>query len=105
MCIRDRDIVVNGMSQRAYEVRAFACDPESTKKRTEYANLLARDVEERELFSELQNNLGIDLRMDESKSLNLESPEELQLHLQLEFCLTSKNIFIAFQPSDLSEEI
>jgi len=79
------DIVVNGMSQRAYEVRAFACDPESTKKRTEYANLLARDVEERELFSQLQNNLGIDLRMDESKSLNLESPEELQLHLQLDY--------------------
>ena len=79
------DIVVNGMSQRAYEVRAFACDPESTKKRTEYANLLARDVEERELFSQLENNLGIDLRMDESKALNLESPEELQLHLQLDY--------------------
>jgi len=79
------DIVVNGMSQRNYEVRAFACDPESTKKRTEYANLLARDVEERELFEQLRQNLGIDIRMEESKLLALESPEELQLHLALDY--------------------
>ena len=79
------DIVVNGMSERNYEVRAFACDPESTKKRTEYASLLARDVEERELFEQLRQTLGIDIRMEESKLLALESPEELQLHLALDY--------------------
>ena len=31
------DIVVNGMSQRSYEVKTFAQDPHSLKKRTKYA--------------------------------------------------------------------
>ena len=34
------DIVVNGMSQRSYEVKTFAQDPHSLKKRTKYACLL-----------------------------------------------------------------
>ena len=31
------DIVVNGISQRTHQIKAFAQDPESLKKRTEYA--------------------------------------------------------------------
>ena len=31
------DIVVNGISQRSYEVKTFAQDPESMRKRTQYA--------------------------------------------------------------------
>ena len=31
------DIVVNGMSEKIYEIKAFAQDPESIKQRTDYA--------------------------------------------------------------------
>ncbi len=48
------DIVVNGMSQRNYEVKAFAVDPFSTKKRTDYAKELMRDVRERELAQKIE---------------------------------------------------
>ena len=79
------DIVVNGMSQRNYEIKAFACDPESTTKRTKYAAELARDVRERELFAQVKEALGIELASDPQKQLGLESPEELELHLQLDY--------------------
>jgi hypothetical protein len=79
------DIVVNGMSQRNYAIKAFAVDPFSTKKRTDYAKRLMRDVQERELINEMQQKLGIDVRSKSSKELGLESEEELQLHLQLDY--------------------
>ena len=55
------DIVVNGMSQRNYEVKAFAVDPFSTKARTKYAEDLLRDVQERELMQQINQATGLDL--------------------------------------------
>ena len=79
------DIVVNGMSQRNYEIKAYAVDPFSTKKRTDYAKELMRDVQERELIQKLRDTLGVDVQSKVSKELGLESEEELQLHLQLDY--------------------
>ena len=79
------DIVVNGMSQRNYEIKAYAVDPFSTKKRTEYAKELMRDVQERDLIEQLRETLGVDVQSKVSKELGLESEEELQLHLQLDY--------------------
>ena len=79
------DIVVNGMSQRNYEIKAYAVDPFSTKKRTEYAKELMRDVQERDLIEQLRDTLGVDVQNKVSKELGLESEEELQLHLQLDY--------------------
>ena len=79
------DIVVNGMSQRNYEIKAYAVDPFSTKKRTEYAKELMRDVQERDLIEQLRETLGVDVQSKISKELGLESEEELQLHLQLDY--------------------
>ena len=79
------DIVVNGMSQRNYEIKAYAVDPFSTKKRTEYAKELMRDVQERDLIEQLRQTLGVDVQSKVSKELGLESEEELQLHLQLDY--------------------
>ena len=79
------DIVVNGMSQRNYEIKAYAVDPFSTKKRTDYAKELMRDVQERELIQKLRDTLGVDVQSKASKELGLESEEELQLHLQLDY--------------------
>ena len=79
------DIVVNGMSQRNYEIKAYAIDPFSTKKRTDYAKELLRDVKERELIQQLRDTLGVEVQTKASKELGLESEEELQLHLQLDY--------------------
>ena len=38
------DIVVNGMSEKQYKINAYAQDPESIKKRTNYASGLLRDI-------------------------------------------------------------
>ena len=79
------DIVVNGMSQRIYDIRAFACDPESTEQRTKYAKKLLTDVRERELTEQVNSAIGIDIRSNPQKALGLESEEELALHLQLDY--------------------
>ena len=79
------DIVVNGMSQRNYEIKAFAVDPFSTKKRTTYAKELMRDVRERELAEKIQMVTGMKLQSKQFKELGLESEEEIKLHLQLDY--------------------
>ena len=38
------DIVVNGISQKAYDIKAYAQDPQSVKKRTDYASKLYEDM-------------------------------------------------------------
>ena len=79
------DIVVNGMSQRNYEVKAFAVDPFSTKKRTDYAKELMRDVRERELAQKIEEVTGQKLQSPQYKELGLETEEEIKLHLQLDY--------------------
>ena len=36
------DIVVNGISAKAYDIKAYAQDPSSVKKRTDYASMLTK---------------------------------------------------------------
>ena len=48
------DIVVNGMSQRSYEIKAFAQDPESLKKRTDYVERIQRDMMAREFLDNVE---------------------------------------------------
>ena len=79
------DIVVNGMSQRNYEIKAFAVDPFATKKRTDYAKDLMRDVRERELAQKIQETTGIQVQSPQYKELGLETEEEIKLHLQLDY--------------------
>jgi hypothetical protein len=79
------DIVVNGMSQRNYEIKAFAVDPFSTNKRTEYAEMLMRDVRERELAEKIKQTTGIEVQSKEFEALGLETEEEIKLHLQLDY--------------------
>jgi len=79
------DIVVNGMSQRNYEIKAFAVDPFATKKRTDYAKDLMRDVRERELAEKIQQTTGIEVQSPQYRELGLETEEEIKLHLQLDY--------------------
>ena len=79
------DIVVNGMSQRNYEVKAFAQDPESIMKRTAYAESLQRDMTQKAMINEIKQVTGLDVSKSQGKGLELESEEDLQLHMQMDY--------------------
>ena len=78
------DIVVNGMSQRAYEIKAFAQDPESVKKRTDYADKIMRDMAGKEFLDNVQETLGVNLYSTKPEELP-NNMEELSLKMQLEY--------------------
>ena len=79
------DIVVNGISQKSYDIKAYAQVPASVKKRTEYASKLQEDMVAKEYLDSLKNTLGIDLYQSPDPSVVPENKEELQLHMQLSY--------------------
>ena len=79
------DIVVNGISNKSYDIKAYAQDPESIKKRTEYASKIQEDMVAKEYLDSLKSTLGIDLYQSPNPGIIPESPEELELHMQLSY--------------------
>jgi len=79
------DIVVNGISQKSYDIKAYAQDPSSVKKRTDYASRIYEDMMAKDYLKELKNSLGIDLYQSLDPSAIPESEEELELHMQLSY--------------------
>jgi len=79
------DIVVNGISERTYDIKAYAQDPESVKKRTEYASKIHEDMLSKQYLDNLKNTLGIDLYQVPNPDLLPETDEELELHMQLSY--------------------
>ena len=80
------DIVVNGMSQKEYDIKAFAQDPESMKQRTSYAQAVLRDMYSKDLINKAnaitgENFFNSPLPQDQLP----ESKEELDLHMQLSY--------------------
>ncbi len=87
------DIVVNGIAERSYDVKAFSQDPFGVSKRTEYMESILRDMETKELANFAQEAFGISLQENDPKKLP-DSEDELQLHMQLSYK----------QASELAEE-
>ena len=79
------DIVVNGISSKTYDIKAYAQDPESIKKRTQYASKIYEDMLAGEYLDNLNKTLGIDLYQSSNKDLIPETAEELELHMQLSY--------------------
>ena len=79
------DIVVNGISQKSYDIKAYSQDPSSVKRRTEYASKLQEDMVAKEYLDNLKQTLGIDLHQSPSGVTIPESKEELELHMQLSY--------------------
>ena len=80
------DILVNGISNKNYEINAFAQDPESLEKRTNYAEMLAQDIFARETMQQIVEKLDSSLfntTIPESKLP--EDETELELHMQLNY--------------------
>jgi len=79
------DIVVNGMSDKVYDIKAYAQDPESIFKRTQYADGLYRDLKQRELIEMIAQSTGIDLTSAQGRDLDIRTEEELSVHMQLNY--------------------
>ncbi len=78
------DIVVNGISERAFDIKAYSQDPYGVAKRTKYMNSLIRDMQTKELNEFAQENFGINMFENKPEMLP-ESQEELELHMQLSY--------------------
>mgnify|MGYP004447047385 FL=1 len=79
------DIVVNGLADRDYDIKAYSQDPDSQKKRTDYATALMRDISARDYLRKAKDVLGIDLYSTQHKENLPENKEELSLHMQLNY--------------------
>ena len=79
------DIVVNGISQKAYEIKAYAQDPSSVQKRTSYASKIYEDMLAKDYIENIKQVLGIDLYQTPNPDLIPETQEELELHMQLSY--------------------
>jgi len=77
------DIVVNGMSNKSYEINAFAQDPFSVKSRTDYAAAVEQDMNARPMLENIKQELGMDMAATSSLEDLPESREELDVHLQM----------------------
>jgi len=79
------DIVVNGISNKSYSIKAYAQDPASTKAKTDYAAGIIRDMMAKDLLDEIQSKLGANLYNSADPSNLPESKEELEMRLQLDY--------------------
>jgi len=78
------DIVVNGISERTFDVKAYSQDPYGVSKRTKYMESILRDMETQELSKFAQEAFGINLFENPPEKLP-DSQEELDLHMQLSY--------------------
>jgi len=78
------DIVVNGMSDKDYSVKAYSQDPYGASKRTKYMESIIEDMELKELKDFSLKQLGVNMYENDPETLP-DSVEELGLHMQLSY--------------------
>jgi hypothetical protein len=78
------DIVVNGISERTYDIKAYSQDPYGVSKRTKYMESVLRDMQTKELIQFAKQNFNVDMQENPSEELP-DSKEELDLHMQLNY--------------------
>ena len=78
------DIVVNGIADRMYDIKAYSQDQASIDTRTDYVDSLVRDMQNKQLFDQVQEGLGLNMYNNDPAKLP-ESQEELELHMQLDY--------------------
>jgi len=78
------DIVVNGISQRTYDIKAYSQDEYGVSKRTAYMESVVKDMQTKELNDYVNNAFGINIYENDPKTLP-ETKEELDLHMQITY--------------------
>ena len=83
------DIVVNGIAERTYDIKAYSIDDTSTQKRTKYVEDMMSDMYARDFKSRIQEALGVNTFKTDPKELP-ENDQELALHMQLSYKQSSE---------------
>ena len=78
------DIVVNGIAERTYDVKAYSQDPYGVYNRTEYMKSLLKDMNNKDFNDDIEQTFGYNLYENDPSKLP-ESEEELALHMQLTY--------------------
>jgi len=78
------DIVVNGISERSFDVKAYSQDPFGVEKRTRYMESLIRDMETKDLNEFVRKEFGVNL-FENAPDVVPRNKEELEVHMQLTY--------------------
>jgi len=78
------DIVVNGIGERTFDIKAYSQDPAAIQEKTDYVTKIVSDMQNKELLQTVQSEFGVNLFNGDPNNLP-ESSEELQLHMQLDY--------------------
>jgi hypothetical protein len=78
------DIVVNGIAERTYDIKAYSQDPYGVSKRTEYMESILRDMRSKDLNDFANEAFGINLYENNADELP-NNEDELSLYMQLNY--------------------
>ncbi len=78
------DIIVNGMTDRRYEVVAYSTDPLSTENNIKYRQGIERDMKAKEFLMKAKNELNINAFNTDPETLP-ETQEELEVRLEMDY--------------------
>ena len=78
------DIVVNGIAERIYDIKAYSQDPYGVDKRTKYMEGLLIDMQNVEFDKQIQQFYGQSILQTPANEIP-ENKEELELHMQLNY--------------------
>ena len=78
------DIVVNGIAERAYDLKAYSIDKIANEKRSQYMENILRDMRAKEFIQQAQELLNVNASNTNMKELP-SSEQELSLHMQLNY--------------------
>jgi hypothetical protein len=79
------DIVVNGMTDKGYEIKSFASDPFAIKQRTAYIFNAIKDMQSREQIEQLNQLTGQNFYSSVNPDALPQNEEELELYMQLSY--------------------
>ena len=79
------DIVVNGMTDKGYEIKSYAQDPFAIKQRTNFAFNALRDIQNKDAIQQLAQLTGKNFYNSPNPERLPNDPEELDLYLQLNY--------------------
>lgn len=78
------DVVVNGMNDRLFKVKAYAQDSISLQKKTRYQDMIQADMLSKDILTDIKNNLGVDA-FDTNPDELPDNDEELALYMELKY--------------------
>jgi len=78
------DVVVNGMSDRLFKVKAYAQDAMSQSKRSKYQDMVEGQMAAKDVLNIIQESTGINSFMMDPEELP-QTDEELSLYMQLNY--------------------